>query len=108
MRGTKAADMKRLKNSKKRARHQKPAPTPLDRQVEVIPYSSEDREDSDVLGYVDEFVQDYLSTPPLEPMNLLTQESALQALESIERTRQKIDSQIKTAQALRKLLESKR
>lgn len=66
-----------------------------------------DVEDDDVLGYVDQLLKSCSAIPPLERFSLLTKEDALKALTVIERAQNQVQGHLKTAKALRSLLESR-
>ena len=64
-----------------------------------------DSQDQDLLAYVTSFQEDCQRLPKLEKFNLLTPESAQNALEMIDRTHSEVNRLLKNAQALRALLE---
>lgn len=72
--------------------------------IEVI--QQHDSIDPDISAYVSDFLRDFSSLEPLEPISLLTPESAQAALVSLAQTQQKIEAQMRTAQALKRMLKS--
>lgn len=65
-----------------------------------------DASDSDPLSYVEEFLLNELPMGTLQEVDLLTPESAAQALAAIERQHRLVQSRLKTSNALRKMLQS--
>lgn len=66
-----------------------------------------DVEDDDVLVYVDNLLRSCKQIGPLEPFSLMSRGEALAALNMLEGKQRVIESHLKTARALRTLLESK-
>jgi hypothetical protein len=64
--------------------------------------------DPDLLQYVDNFLMSYSNMAPLEPTSLLTKEDAQKALVVLEKANEQVQSHLKTARALKQLLESKK
>jgi len=64
--------------------------------------------DPNLLEYVDSFLQSYSQMAPLEPTSLLTKEDAQKAVVVLENANRQIQSHLKTARALKQLLESKK
>jgi hypothetical protein len=97
----------------KKIRGPKSSKASLSESVEAISYESNpnsplfDVEDEDVLGYVDQFLRSYSSMPPLERTSLLSKEEALHAIAVLEKAQKMVQSHIKTAQALKQLLNSR-
>jgi hypothetical protein len=67
--------------------------------------SQADSLDPSLDAYLDSFFKDFLNNKPLPRLNLRTTESALQALTLLTQVQSQIDGQLRTAQALKKLLE---
>ena len=65
-----------------------------------------DVQDDDVLGYVDDLIRECLNIRKIERGSLATREDALRALEIVEHTQRVSSPYLKTAKALRILLES--
>lgn len=82
--------------------------TGLRSQVEVLREnpSGGDSADADVLSYVNEFIQSYSKIPPLPATSLLTKEDAQRALVVLEEAQARVTSHLKTARALKRLLQS--
>ncbi len=75
--------------------------------TEASPGGDHDGLDSDINLYLQSFLKDFMSNKPLPATNLLTQESAQRALEMISKTQEHLSRQLKTARALKGLLEQK-
>lgn len=80
--------------------------------VETIPYNIPDSplfdvEDNDVLGYVDQFLRAYSRIPPLEKTSLMSREEALKALAVLEKAHAVVQGHLKTAKALKQLLNTR-
>jgi hypothetical protein len=89
-----------------------PASESLSSQVERIRLHESmesflDVEDEDVLTYVDNLLRTCKEIGPLEPFSLMSREEALQAISMLLGRRRVMESHLKTARALRTLLESK-
>lgn len=67
-----------------------------------------DTMDEDLLAYVNSFMDEYRSMPFLDEIDLTTVEGAQKAVKMLDRRKHDLDSQIKTARALRGLLLQKR
>lgn len=98
--------------STKKISRNKPSSRTLADSVETIPYPTPDSplfdvEDDDVLGYVDQFLRSYSKMPPLEKTSLMSKEEALHALTVLEKAHASVKAHIKTAQALKQLLNSR-
>ncbi len=81
----------------------------LDRQVEIqrdYP-KGEDSTDPDVLSYVREFMEEYSRIQPLPTTSLLTKADAQHALTVLTKAQSEIDAHLKTARALKKMLQDK-
>ena len=93
----------------KKIRRTRPTKQSLSQGVEKISYEVPDSplfdvQDEDVLGYVDQFLRGYSNIPPLEKFSLLTKEDALKALVVLEKAHSLVQSHLKTAKALKKML----
>ncbi len=98
--------------SMKKIKRGRPHTKPLSERIETIPYSNPDSplfdvEDEDVLGYVDQFLRAYSNMPPLEKTSLLSKEEALRAISVLEKAQRMVQSHLKTAKALKHLLNSR-
>jgi hypothetical protein len=98
--------------SMKKIRRNKPVRRTLSENVESIAYSTPDSplfdvEDNDVLGYVDQFLRNYSKMQPLEKTSLMTRDEALRALAVLEKAHTVVQSHLKTAKALKQLLNTR-
>ena len=75
------------------------------RDIEVT--RENDTLDPEIGDYLSDFLKDFASLQPLENINLLTPESAKAALAMLAQTQKRIETQMRTAQALRKMLKSR-
>ena len=66
-----------------------------------------DVEDEDILTYVDNLLRSCNQIDPLKPFSLMSREDALQAISLLLGRSRVVESHLKTARALRTLLESK-
>lgn len=92
--------------SKRKVTKRKGNKPPLDSRVEQVHAGSIDSLDRNVLEYVDQFFHSFSSMAPLPRTNLLTPEGARQALEVLDKKQAEIHAHMRTAKALRKMLES--
>lgn len=65
---------------------------------------STDSRDTNISDYITSFVEECRTLGPLEKISLLTPEEASEALVTLAATQAKIERQLKTAQALKRLL----
>lgn len=85
---------------------------PLAEQVEVIiepsvdPQVLQDQLDPNVLDYINQFLYDFNQIGPLEDIDLMTPESAQNAVEMLTARHKELQEKLKTAQALTKLAKS--
>ena len=98
--------------SAKKIKSTKNQPTRLRDQIEQTTTPNPDSplfdvEDEDVLGYVDQFLRAYSRMPLLEKTSLMSKEEALKALVVLEKAHTLVQSHLKTAQALKRLLNSR-
>jgi hypothetical protein len=70
--------------------------------------NASDTLDPDLLEYVDNFLMSYSNMAPLEPTSLLTKEDAQKALVVLEKANDQVQAHLKTARALKQLLEAKK
>lgn len=78
----------------------------IEREVVQDPQTPEGaKEDPDILSFVNSFIDDFRNSPPLEETDLLTVEGARKAVEMLSERQKKLDAQIRTARALRELLQ---
>lgn len=75
------------------------------RDVEVI--QEADTLDIDAEAYLTSFLQDFATLKPLGHISLLSQEDAKEALLTLNETQAKIERQLKTARALKRMLKDK-
>lgn len=74
-------------------------------QIEHLPMPAADSYDPDLGGHLDAFLEGCSAITALERIDLTSVESANQALEAINRTKENLDQQLRAARALRRLFE---
>lgn len=76
----------------------------LQERIEIV----QDRADSDILPYVDKLIADLRSLPALDDISLLSQQDALSAIGTLDRTLAVLNNHLGVARSLKQLLETKR
>ncbi|RIL01461.1 MAG: hypothetical protein DCC75_13620 [Proteobacteria bacterium] len=97
--------MKFKKRRSKHPKHSSPKHHRLEEKLEVVSNHQEhDRLDDDLQAYIQSFLNDFQKELTLDPINLMTKESAVQAIGAIDRAIQKLDHQRKLVGILKDLV----